>query len=454
MRSKYTFLLLLFAFAVYTSPSQAQIITTFAGDGEGASTGTGSYTGDGGLANQAGLNSCTAVTFDGAGNVYIADRDNNVVRKVDFNGVISTFAGTGTAGYNGDHFTANVAELNKPYAVAVDAAGNVYIADYGNHVVRMVSTAGIITTIAGTGTAGYSGNGGAATAATLHNPQGIAVDQYANIYVSEAGNNVVRKITASSGMISTVAGNGTIGYSGNGGNATGAQLDGPAGIAVDAFGDIYVADYYNNVVRMVDTNGIINNFAGTSAVGNTGDGGAAASATLHTPSGVSVFGHGNVYISDQGNNVVRVVDQSGIITRFAGSATNGYTGDGGQATAAQLSSPKGLAVDGLGKVYIADYDNNVIRLVSYPEAVQSVAKGAEELKVYPNPNNGSFNISLPAAWTLATITITDVTGNEVTKIANTKLHELSINLGYLPSGSYFISAVSGGKTYSQKIVLR
>ena len=446
-------MLLLIAFVLYSQSMSAQIISTFAGTGYGAGTGSGDYTGDGGFANAARLNNCSGVAFDGAGNVYIADRDNHVIRKVSFLGIITTYAGNGTAGYSGDNSAATAAKLNQPYGVAVDATGNVYIADYSNNRVRKVNTSGKITTCAGTGVPGYSGNGGPATAAELNNPQGIAVDQYSNVYVTEAANHVVRKIAAS-GSITTVAGNGTFGYSGNGGNAIAAQLDGPAGITVDVYGNIYIADYYNNVVRKVDTNGIINDFAGNTLVGNTGDGGIATNAKLHSPSGVSIFGHGDVYISDQGNNIVRKVDGSGIITRFAGTTTNGYMGDNGSATAAELSSPKGLAVDGLGRVYIADYDNNVIRLVSYPDRVKSLAEGAEGMNVYPNPSSGLFTVMLPETATNATITVTDVTGKEIIKITGTKAHEILLKMGHLPSGSYFIKGVVGNKTYVQKVVLQ
>jgi hypothetical protein len=222
---------------------------------------------------------------------------------------------------------------------------------------------------------------------------------------------------------------------------------------VDVYGNIYIADYYNSVIRKVDTNGIISTFAGNNTIGNTGDGGLAVSAQLHTPSGVSVFGHGDIYISDQGNNTIRRVDSLGIIHRVAGTTTNGYTGDGGSPLAAELSSPKGLAVDGLDRVYIADYDNNVIRLISYPEAVSPVATGAGELNVYPNPSAGSFTVTIPGTANTATITVTDITGKEVVSMANAA-KKVCLQMGNLPAGTYFIKADAGGKTYTQKVVLQ
>jgi streptogramin lyase len=450
MSSKHTYFSLFIAFALFSQSAVAQIITTFAGTGYGAGTGSGDYTGNGGFATAARLNNCSGVAFDGAGNVYIADRDNNVIRKVSYLGVITNYAGTAVAGYNGDSLAATTAKLNSPYGVAVDVTGNVYIADYSNHRVRMVNTSGIISTIGGTGAAGYSGDGGAATAAKLSYPQGIAVDQYGNVFVTESGNHVVRKISAS-GSISTLAGNGTFGYSGNGGDARLAQLYGPSGVAVDVYGNIYIADYYNNVVRKVDSVGIIRNFAGNGTQGNSGDGGAAVNAMLHNPSGVSIYGHGNVYISDQGNNNVRRVDDSGMITRYAGTSTNGYIGDGAAALSAELSSPKGLAVDGIGKVYVADYDNNVIRLISSPLAVTQVTK-ATGLKVYPSPSNGSFTVELAATSGVATITVMDMTGRVVATKTSDKTM-VNFDLGSFSAGNYFVKANAGNKEYSAQVTI-
>jgi len=446
MRSKYTFLLSLLGASLFTAQSlSAQVIRTFAGNGTGAGTGMGTYTGDGGDALSAGFNAPSAVSFDGAGNIYVADKANNVIRKVSYSGVVSTFAGTGVAGFTNDSAAATASKLNQPYSIISDMPGNVYIADYANNKVRKVGINGVMRTIAGTGVAGYSGDGFAATAARLDRPQGIAIDQYGNVYVSEAGNHTVRKITPG-GIITTLAGNGTNGYSGDGGNGAAAQLYGPAGLTVDVYDNVYIADYFNNVVRKVSAAGVISTYAGNHTQGNTGDGGPATNATMYFPSGVAIYGHGDVYISDQGNNNIRKVDEMGIITHVAGTSTNGYNGDNGPASSAQLSSPKGLSVDGVGRVYVSDYDNNVIRIIKDITAVNNV-NNATAINVYPNPATGVITVALPEAGA-ATITVMDMTGRVVAAQTTGKTaKQTTIDLGNQPAGMYIIRAVSGAKVF-------
>ncbi len=337
--------------------ANAQTIITIAGNG------TQGYSGDGGSAISAKLDHPEGVAIDVAGNLYIADLSNHVIRKVNTSGIISTFAGTGTAGYSGDGGPATSAKLFSPRGVAIDAAGNLYIAELINHVIRKINTSGIISTFAGTSTAGYSGDGGPATSAKLYLPASVAIDAIGNIYFTDHGNNVVRKVNTS-GIISTIAGTGTAGYSGDGGSATSAKLNEPTGLDIDALGNVYIADYINNVVRKINTSGIISTFAGTGIAGYSGDGGPATSAKLYWPAGIAVDAFGNLYISDVNNSVIRKVNTSGIISTFAGTGIIGYSGDGGLATMAQLSSClSGLAIDIAGNLYIADRDNNVIREV-------------------------------------------------------------------------------------------
>jgi hypothetical protein len=301
MRSKlYGYSFLLAALAFSSQGVKAQYISTMAGDGYGAATGSGAYSGDGGLAIYARLYSPTAVTFDGAGNVYIADYGNHVVRKVGTTGIISTIAGTNVGGFSSDT-VATASKLNHPAGVAVDVNGNVYIADRANNMIRKVTPGGKITTYAGTGMAAYGGDNGAATAAQLSDPQGVAVDAAGNLYIADAGNNVIRKINPA-GLITTVAGNGVAGYSGDAGLATAARLYTPTGVAIDGFGNLYIADMLNNVVRKVNTSGVISTIAGNNSLGYSGDNGAAVAAKLHYPSSVSVVGQKTVYIADEGNN--------------------------------------------------------------------------------------------------------------------------------------------------------
>ena len=342
------------------------------------------FGGDGAAATAAQLNSPFGVALDAAGNLYIADADNHRIRKVSATGVITTVAGTGTAGFSGDGGAATAAQLNWPWDVAVDGSGNLYIADTGNNRIRKVDSSGNISTVAGTGTQGFSGDGAAATAAQLRIPTGVALDGAGNLYIADALNNRIRKVD-SSGNISTVAGTGTGGlgtdglgtggFSGDGAAATAAQLNGPSGVALDGAGNLYIADGGNRRIRKVSATGVITTVAGTGTVGFSGDGGAATAAQL-SPFSVAVDGSGNLYIADGGNYRIRKVDSSGNISTVAGTGTSGFSGDGGAATAARLRSPRGVAVDGSGNLYIADRSNNRIRKVDSSGNISTVAGGS------------------------------------------------------------------------------
>jgi sugar lactone lactonase YvrE len=296
-------------------------------------------------------------------------------------GLISTLAGNRTPGYSGDGGAATSGELSGPFGVAVDASGNLFIADTDNSRIREVGTNGIITTVAGNGTPGYSGDGGAATNGELSYPYGVALDASGSLFVADLGNNGIRKV-GTDGIITTVAGNGTFGYSGDGGAATNAALSGPSGVAVDAIGNLFIADWENFRIRKVGTNGIIATVAGNGIAGYSGDGGAATDAELDRPitfgpgaefppppTGVAVDATGNLFIADLGNFRIRKVGTNGIITTVAGSRTPGYSGDGGAATNAALSGPSGVAVDASGNLFIADTGSNVIRKVVFPGPV-------------------------------------------------------------------------------------
>ena len=330
----------------------AQNISTFAGNG------IAQFSGDGGPAASASLYDPTGVALDAAGNLYIADLVNNRVRKVSA-GIITTVAGNRNQGFSGDGGPAASASLFYPSAVAVDAAGNLYIADKYNNRIRKVS-GGIITTIAGNGTAGYSGDGGPATSASLYSPSGVAVDLGGNLYIADLMNSRIRKV--SGGFIATVAGNGNFGFSGDGGPATSASLFDPSAVAVDAAGNLYIADSGNSRIRKV-SGGFIATVAGGGTSGFSGDGGPATSASLGVPEGVAVDPVGNLYISDEGNHRIRKVS-GGIMTTVAGNGNQGFSGDGGPATSASFNQPFGVAVDSAGNLYIADTNNNRIREVS------------------------------------------------------------------------------------------
>jgi hypothetical protein len=299
------------------------------------------------------------LAFDAAGNLYIADTDDNIVQEVNLAGVITTVAGDGEQGYGGDGGPATSALLDTPAGVAVDLSGNIYIADTHNNRIREVR-GGVITTIAGTGVAGFSGDGGAAASAMLNLPAAVAVDANGNVYIADTNNNRIREIRAAA--IATVAGDGEQFYSGDGGPATAAGLDSPNGVAVDSAFNIYIGDTHNQRVRMVaHSTGIITTLAGTGVKGFTADG-PAASAALARPRGLAVDASGNVQVADSDNDRIRTIG-GGSVTTIAGNGTEGFSGDTGASTSASLDTPRGVAVSG-SEVAFADTENNVVRLVN------------------------------------------------------------------------------------------
>jgi trimeric autotransporter adhesin len=395
-------------------------IITIAGDGYPSYYGDPTTTDDPippSPATSAELHSPEDVAVDSAGTVYIADTANGRVREI-VSGNISTYAGSSTIGYDGDGDLATDAELFAPYALAVDSSKNVYIVDIENSRVREVTVSdGYINTVVGNGYGNFAGDGSSAVKASLNSPTGIAVDSSGNMYIADSQSLRVRK-AAKGGNITTIAGNGIYAYSGDNGQATSAQFNSPRAVAADAGGNLYIADSANNVVRIVYTNGAIYNVLGNGAAsqlnlpgglavdssgnlyvadsqnarvqkvspggavsivagngtsGYAGDGGQATSAQLNTPMGLAVDGTGNLYISDFSNNRVRMVSPSGVITTVAGNGLTGYSGDGGQAASARLTSPVGLAVDSANNLYIADSGNNVIRKVAPGGVISTVA---------------------------------------------------------------------------------
>jgi len=340
----------IFAPALCQAPMPAYTITTFAGNNTAGSTG------DAGAATSAELNNPYGIALDSSGNLYIADQINHRIRKVGTDGTISTVAGNGTAGFLGDKAAATSAELNQPAGVAVDSSGNIYIADTGNSVIRKVA-GGTITTYAGDYTlgSGAGGDHGLAINAQLDTPIGLAVDAAGNLYVADTRNNRIRVVTASNGTITTLS-------------TLGVNLSAPRGVAVDAAGNVYIADTGNGRILKVAPSGSITvttTVAGTGVNGFSGDGGPATAAQISSPTGVAVDAAGNLYIADTNNNRIRRVSAAaGTITTVAGNGRSGYTGDGGASTSAQLSFPRAILVASSGKIYFSDVQNNVIRLMT------------------------------------------------------------------------------------------
>jgi hypothetical protein len=332
-----------------------------------AGTSTAGATGDGGPAVSAEIQNPEDFVTDASGNAYIGDDGNCEVRKVSPAGIITRFAGTGTCGFTGNGGPAINAEISDADGVAVDAAGNVYIGDSTNNVVRKVSPSGIISDFAGTGTQGYTGDHGPAAMAELYYPWGVRVDRSGDVFISDSGNHVVREVNAA-GTITTIAGNGTSGNTGDHGPATSAELHDPVGMWWDPSGNLLITDAASHVVREVNPAGIITTIAGNGTSGSTGDNGPATSAELKAPYGVAEDIHGNVFIGDYNDQKVREVSgATGIITTYSGTSGSdgtGNQGNGGPAAAAILGGPSQVWFDLSGNLYINEYDSSQIRKVT------------------------------------------------------------------------------------------
>jgi sugar lactone lactonase YvrE len=353
-----------------------------------------------------GLSTQPTITETGAGGVYrvqatapepvyISDSQNNRVRRVDTSGIITTVAGNGTGGFSGDGGPAAMAELHNPYGIAVDNSGVLYIADTLNNRIRKVVN-GTITTVAGNGAPSYSGDGGLATGAGLNNPTGVAVDNLGNLYIADQRNNRIRMVQ-SSGIITTFAGNGTVGNFGDGGPATGAELYYPTGIAVSG-SNLYIADTDNQRVRTVSS-GTISTLIGSGSVGYNCNTGRATSVGLHSPTGVAVEATG-IFVADYANQCIRE-DTAGIVSTVAGNGIGSYGGDGGPGTSAELNNPTGVALDSSGNLYIADSVNNRIRQIDSAGIITTIAgDGAAGYNGDSGPA-GSAQLYLPTGVAVA-----------------------------------------------------
>ena len=431
------------------------VINTIAG------TGTVGYNGDTGPATSAELNYPTCANIDASGNLYIADNINNVIRKVSTSGVISTFAGTGAAGYSGNGGPATAATFNRTNSLTFDHTGNMYVVDQNTSVIRKINSSGIITTVAGGGFSGL-GDGGPATVAQLDWPAAVAFDATGNMYITEVHHKRIRKVNTS-GIISTIAGNGTLGYTGDGGPATAAVIGNVNGIAIDATDNIYFTDFDNNVIRKINTAGIVKTIAGTGVAGFTGDGGPATAAKLNTPYGLAFDATGNLFFSESNGNHFRKINSSGIISTVAGNGSPGFSGDGGDPMVAELNKPTFFYVNTTGSaIYFADEDNQRVRKISIAKcdntAIGNIqTQQFELLKLYPNPNHGSFTINLQSAnEEPVSVLIMNMTGQKVMDFEITTNRNVPVAMSTeknITPGIYFISALLDGRRYFSKFLV-
>lgn len=452
---KILFLLLLLPVFV-----QSQTVETIVGNG------IAGYSGDNGLAIEAKINGPTSVRFDHFGYMYITDASNNVIRRVDRSGIIITVAGNGIAGYIGDNGPATNAELYSPNDVAFDAQDNMYIADWGNEVIRKVTPSGTITTFAGGGSGGL-GDGGSAINAELNDPLGLEFDSAGNLYFADNGNHRVRKLNTS-GIISTVAGTGIGGFSGDSGPADSAEVRLPEFINLSPSGDLYIPDAFNHRVRKVTVaTGIINTIVGNGVTAYTGDGGPADSAEVEFPWSIAFDNTGNYFITDLYNGTIHKVDTAGIINTIAGNATAGYSGDGGPAIDAEFGFQAACtAIDPLGNLYVADYANNRIRRIVYTPtstytAVNAANKVAEKITIFPNPVATQLTIQ-STAQPITQITITNLLGQAVyswqsavgSLQAGQAGLQASVDVSALPTGMYFVKVNDSPSASSGQAVVR
>ncbi|MES2592764.1 MAG: T9SS type A sorting domain-containing protein [Bacteroidota bacterium] len=432
-----------------------------------AGNGSMGYSGDGGLATQAELNWISGFAGDPSGNIYISDLGNADVRKVNAAGIISTYAGNQVQGYSGDGGAATLGSLQENNEIALDAAGNLYINDKHNYRIRKVTPGGVISTVAGTGVYGTSGDGGAATAATIY-VSSMAIDPLGNIYISNASDHIIRKINTL-GIITTVAGTGVAGFSGDGGAATAATLNSPANMAIDAAGNLFIADLDNYRIRKINTSGVISTYVGNGTFGYSGDGGIATAAQIcesngmYSMSGVSMpmaFNAANelYFVSGTGtlNNYVmlRKVSSAGIVSTARDSTYFAFGGN-------YVVSLNAIFIDANNSFYFCPSDAVCIGfidpgtlyrmpLTDITTEISSTDKKINSMKLYPNPNSGNFTVETQQED--QNVSIYDVTGRLVFD-QNLNTTKTNIDINTLPQGTYNIEVKGKGKTKSESLVI-
>jgi trimeric autotransporter adhesin len=424
--------LIIFLLAVFCE-AKGQIITTFAG------TGSSTYAGEGVAATTAGISNPRGGAFDKYGNYYFADGSSNRIRKINSLGIISTVAGNGFGGFSGDGTIATTAKLNAPVAVAVDTSGNIYIADGGYRIRKVSAVTGIISTVAGNGSSAFGGDNGPSTSASLVYPADLCVDYFSNILIIDGYR--IRKINVL-GIITTVAGGSVPGSTGDGGAATNALLNNPSGLTVDHAGNIFIAERVGNKVRKINSSNIITTYAGNGSPSYIGDGISASSAQI-VPYKVGVDTANQLYVADDYNERIYKVDNAGILHLIAGNGIAGYLGDNGPASAAELHSPAGIAVDPCGNVYIPEVDNYRVRKITFNPTcnfsgllVDTNNSEVTNVSIFPNPTINTFHII--AGWKINELTITNFLGQTVYSI-HPDACEVDVNILYLTQGLYVVT---------------
>ncbi|MBX2907120.1 MAG: Ig-like domain-containing protein [Taibaiella sp.] len=425
-------------------------ITTIVGNGEDG------YSGDGGPASSAALRGPVGLAYDASGNLYVADHYSNVIRKISTSGIVSTFAGTGGYGYSGDGGPATAAMFKGPYKLTFDASGNLFVADHYSNRVRKITPAGIITTVAGTGYLGFSGDGVPATATNISRPSVVKFSPGGEMYIMDYNGCRIRKVDAD-GIISTVAGTGVPGTTGDGGPATAARIFYPFGMDFDATGNLYLVEAEGNRVRMIDTFGIIHTIAGSGTSGFSGDGGPASAATLSNPAGILVHSSGSIFFADQFNCRIRRIENDTIST-YAGSSY-GYYGDGGSSLDAEISLVNELVEAPNGDIIITDNNNHVIRRIApcsvsakgqSTNAIAAATSKYFELVVYPNPSVGLVNIESSVS---GTVSLFAMDGRELEQTAIvTGINKFRIPAG-IAGGVYLLRFTScDGNTQTTRLI--
>lgn len=413
-----------------------------------AGSGAIGFSGDGGPATAASFNRSVNVHLDALGNLYVADENNHRIRRIDPRGVITTFAGNGAAGFSGDNGPAAAASLNGPTGVCSDAQGNVYVNDNLNRRIRRVDRSGVITTFAGNGGQGWSGEGGPAAAATLTLPIRCAVDAQGTLFFVDQGAHRVARIDG--GVLNRIARTGARGFSGDGGPAASAVLDNPTALAVDYAGNVFFSDQFNHRIRRIAPGGTITTIAGTGAQGFSGDNGPATAAQVNFPGAMATDQSGNLYFTDGPNQRTRRISRAGVIATIAGNGIAGFSGDGGPATAASFNGAFGITLDASGNLYVADTLNNRIRRIS------GIGPGsAPTFSTEGTVNAASFRPGL-APGSLATIFGRELSpANGIVVVSQapwpTTLNGVSVTVNGVAAPLYGIAAVNGQEQISFQV---